>query len=357
MFVLISIFTAVGSGTLNYLESRRLIIDQFHRSMQDITATAGAGLTSRTDAASEAIMRISGNPILLSEDAAKIQLFLQTAVDSSSVFNNIYFFQPTGELKAAAYADGRDLSKYANENFNKYAENEKTRDVYLDLIRALETRTPVFSAFFQSHTGRLMNSFIVPVVAEDRVVGLLSCGIVLDKTSKLLDLLERLKPHEQGFVAIVGREGKFLLHSGNIPEGLENDRSWKSSDQKAFSENGYMLSIFNLPKTELGICIGLPETAVTELLQSLRTKTIHLTAFGSLIASILGLIAAYILISPMKDLVCGLRKLNEGNAGTRINRMASGEVAEAINCFNEISDRIRRHPELIRLWSKSENDS
>ncbi|MFZ5950280.1 MAG: hypothetical protein ACOYXC_06225, partial [Candidatus Rifleibacteriota bacterium] len=130
MFVLISIFTAVGVGTLNYLESRRLIIDQFHRSMQDITATVGASLTSRTDAASDAIMRISGNPILLLDDAAKIQLFLQTAVDSSSLFNNIYFFQPTGELKAAAYADGRDLSKYADENFNKYAENEKTKDVY-----------------------------------------------------------------------------------------------------------------------------------------------------------------------------------------------------------------------------------
>lgn len=340
--ILVAFFTAAGVGTMNYLESRRVILSQFNRSMRDIASTIGSSLSTRTDAATNAIMRLSGNELLRSDDATAIQQFLQIAVDSSSLFNNIYYFAPSGELRAAAYGDRRNLDKYADENFNNYANATKTSAVYLDLVKALETKTPVFSAFFQTTTGRLMNSFIVPVTDEEKVIGLLSCGIVLDQTSKLLEQMEKMKPHESAFVALLGAQGKVLLNAGNVPASLTQNLNLYSDEPESFSKDGFLLSVFNLPRTELGICIGLPENAVSQLLNNLRSGTLNFTVAVSVVTSLFGLLLAYLLISPINNLVKGLKQLNSGVAAQRINCRASGEIAEAIAAFNEFIDRRNR---------------
>ena len=117
LFLLLSVIAAVGAGTLNYLESRRIIVGQFNDSMRSISTTIGSSLNDKADDAAEAIMRLSRHTILNAGSEDDVQKFLQVAVDSSSLFNNIYYFDAAGPLKAAAYADGRDLAKYAGENF------------------------------------------------------------------------------------------------------------------------------------------------------------------------------------------------------------------------------------------------
>ena len=340
LFVLLSIFSVIGAGSLNYLESRKIIIDQFSKSMRDISSTIGSSLSAKADDAAEAIMRLSRHQVLHSADAAEIQRFLQVAVDSSSLFNNIYYFAPDGPLKAAAYADGRDIARYIGEDFTTYADQEKTHNVYLDLIRALETRTPVFSAFFKSGTGRLMNSFIVPVVsAEGNVIGLLSCGIVMDKTFKLLEMMEALKPHPHGYVALIDAEGKVLLSAGNMPPGFAPGRDWLKNEDALISGAGYLQAVFRMEKTGLGVCSGLPESAVSDLLKRLQNATKLFTLGVGIVASFAGIIAAYILVSPLTALVKGLRSLQSGQAGSRINCRASGEIAEAISIYNELRDK------------------
>lgn len=366
LFVLISIFAVVGAGTLNYLESRKIIIGQFNRSIRDIAVTIGSSLDARADDAAEAIRNVSQNAVLLSESAAEIQKFLQIVVDSSSLFNNIYYFSPQGPLRAAAYADGRDLSRYADENFLSYAAQEKTREIYQDLLKARETRTPVFSAFFKSHTGRLMNSFIVPVVNGEEVVGLLSCGIVLDRTSKLLDMMERLKPYPGGYVALINDKGEVLLKAGSLPEGFAPGQNWQNQSDRPDQSNqpdqqnreetltsnfGSLQAIVRLEKPGLGICAGLPETAGADMLDRLRTGTISFTVGVSVLASLLGIIAAWVLIAPLSELVRGLKQLRLGKAGDHIDRRAAGEIGEAIEVYNELSDKIKKDTMLNKTWT------
>ena len=51
----------------------------------------------------------------------------------------------------------------------------------------------------------------MPVVHEERVIGLLSCGIVLDRTNKLLEMMTSLKPHPRGYIALIDKDAKILL--------------------------------------------------------------------------------------------------------------------------------------------------
>ncbi|HNX76600.1 MAG TPA: cache domain-containing protein [Candidatus Rifleibacterium sp.] len=352
LFLLLSIISAVGAGTLNYLESRRIIVEQFNESMRSIATTISSSLNDKADDAADAIMRLCRHDILHHGTQEDIQSFLKVAVDSSSLFNNIYYFDPTGPLKAAAYADGRDLSRYAGENFLTYREREKTRMVYFDLVRALETRTPVFSAFFKSATDRLMNSFIVPVVHEERVIGLMSCGIVLDRTNKLLDMMQRLKPHPQGYIALIDKGARILLNVGEMPDNFSPNSEWMNVEDLLISESGYLQTVLRMEKTGLGICVGIPETAIAGLLSHLRRGTIGFTLGAGLVATLFGILAASILISPLSELVKGLRQLRAGAHGDRIDRAASGEIAEAIVVYNEISDRLARNPENVSCWAR-----
>ncbi|PKL46927.1 MAG: hypothetical protein CVV42_14635 [Candidatus Riflebacteria bacterium HGW-Riflebacteria-2] len=345
LFVLLSIFSVLGAGALNYLESRKIIIDQFNKSMLDTVSIIGSSLSGKADDAAEAIMRLSRHQVLHSADFAEIQRFLQVAVDSSSLFNNIYYFSPEGPLRAAAYADGRDVSRYVGENFLAYADQEKTHAVYLDLVRALETRTPVFSAFFKSATGILMNSFIVPVVSDDgNIVGLLSCGIALDSSFKLLEMMKTLKPHQNGYVALIDAEGRVLLSAGDMPAELAPGRDWASREDKLVSAAGYLQAVVSMEKTGLGVCSGMPEAAVTGILKRLHDSNVLFTLLVGILASFAGVVAAYILVSPLTALVKGLRALQKGEVAPRISCRASGEIAEAITIYNEMREKQQRAP-------------
>lgn len=352
LFLLLSIISAVGAGSLSYLESRRIIIEQFNETMRSIASTISSSLNDKTDDAAEAIMRLSRHDVLHVGDPEEIQKFLQVAVDSSSLFNNIYYFDPAGPLKAAAYSDGRDLTRYVGENFQTYKDQEKTRMVYFDLTRALETSTPVFSSFFKSATNRLMNSFIVPVSHGDKVVGLLSCGIVLDRTNKLLEMMDRLKPHPHGYIALVDKEAKVLFSVGDLPDKFAPNVAWMEVEDLIISEAGYLQTVLRLEKSGLGICTGIPETAIASILNHLRRGTIAFTLGAGIVASLFGILAASILISPLTSLVGGLRQLRAGNPGERIDRAASGEIAEALTVYNEISSRIARDSASKSIWEK-----
>lgn len=351
LFLLLGIISAIGAGSLSYLESRRIIVEQFNESMRSIAMTISSSLNDKADDAAEAIMRLSRHAILYNGESEDVQKFLQVAVDSSSLFNNIYYFDVAGPLIAAAYSDGRDPARYIGENFQTYKDNDKTRMVYFDLVRALETRTPVFSAFFKSATDRLMNSFIVPVVHEEKIVGLLSCGIVLDRTNKLLDMMTRLKPHPKGYIALIDKKAQILLSAGEMPDNFSPHSEWMQVEDLLIRDSGYLQTVLRMEKSGLGICTGIPEAAVAGILSRLRRETITFTLGAGVFASLLGVIAASILITPLTDLVSGLQQLRSGLPGERISRSASGEIAEAICLYNELSGKLHRTPGAADFWA------
>ncbi|GAB4268122.1 MAG: hypothetical protein Kow0029_03210 [Candidatus Rifleibacteriota bacterium] len=345
-FTLISMLAVVGSGTLSYLESRNLIEKQFEKSMGDIATTIGGSLNNKVESAAESILRIAEDDRFVLEDNAKIQEFIRIVVKSSTLFNNIYYFSPEGPILAAAYSDGRDVTKYGAENFMNYSESEKTSAVYESLIKAKETQAPVYASFFKSATDRLMNTFIVPVVRDGEVKGLLSCAIALDSSSKLLDMMRNLKPHPKGFIALTSSQGNIVISAGDLPEELASYTLVTADETKLQKNAGYIQAFRSMGKTGLGIVVGIPESVILDLLVKLRYNTIFYTLGVGLFASILGILVASFLTAPLSLLVDGLNKLKNGERVPRINCRASGEIAAAIFAFNELSEKLRKEIKL-----------
>lgn len=342
LFTLISMLAVIGAGSLSYLESQKLIEQQFEKSMSDIASTISNGINDKADSAAAAILRVSGDEVLVGQDNEKIHGFLRIIVESSTFFNNIYYFDPQGPIRAVAYADGRDLAKYSGENFNLYEESEKTKEVFENIVKARDTQTPIFSSFFKSATDRLMNTFIVPVIRDGEVKGLLSCAIALDNSSKLLEMMNILKPHPKGFVALLTADGSVVLSAGDLPKKISTHFAAPDNETNLVRESNYIQALRRMEKTGLDIVTGLPETAVFELLQKLRSGTLFYTMGVGLFASLLGFLIASFLVAPLSLLVKSLNQLKEGKSAPRIDRIASGEIAEAISAFNELNEKIKR---------------
>lgn len=349
LFVAISVVAIMVSGWLSYHESRRVILAQASTAIDNVAATIGAGLNQRARDAREAMQRLAANEILHSGDSQAIQKFLAAALFSSSMFNNIYYFSPSGPLVAVAYADNRDLSQYAGENFMKYGENPATTSLYQDLLKARDQGSLVFSRFFKSDSGRLMSSFIVPVQVGGQLKGILSCGMVLDQTSRLGESMEAMKPATDACIALLDHQGRILVQTGTIPPAcIDAENRFLADSMRAA---GYLFSLHLVQEAGLEVCVGMPETSVTGLLDHLRNRVIFYLLIIATLAVFLGLRAAAVFIRPLQLLIAGLKQLRQGRTVDRIEHQASGEAGEALEAFNELNDKIRRDAMLNRTWT------
>ncbi len=349
LFIAISVVAIIVSGWLSYNESRRVILAQASAATDSIAAAIGAGLNQRARDAKDAIVKLSGHVVLRSGDPEEIQKFLQAAMFSSSMFNNIYYFSPQGPLMAVAYADNRDLGQYVGENFLKYGDNPATANLYQDLLKARDQGSMVSSRFFKSDSGRLMSSFIVPVQADGQLKGILSCGMVLDQTSRLGESLEVMKPAPDACIALLDHQGRVLVQTGILPPAcIDAENRFVAGSMRAA---GYLFSLHLVQEAGLEICVGMPETSVTGLLNHLRNRITVFMLLIAVFAVILGLRAAGVLIKPLQLLVTGLRQLRQGRAADRVAHNASGEAGEALEAFNELNDKIRKDAMLNRTWT------
>jgi len=349
LFVAVSVVAITISGWLSYHESRRVILSQAAAAVDNVAAAIGAGLNQRARDAREAMQRLAANETLCTGDSESIQKFLAAALFSSSMFNNIYYFSPQGPLVAVAYADNRDLGQYAGENYLKYGENPATANLYQDLLKARDQGSLVFSRFFKSDSGRLMSSFILPVQAGGKLKGILSCGMVLDQTSRLGKSMEAMKPAPEACIALLDHQGRVLVQTGTIPpECIDAENLFLADSMRAA---GYLFSMHLVQDAGLEVCVGMPETSVTGLLNHLRNRIIFYMLLIAFLAVISGLRVAGVLIKPLQLLIAGLRQLRQGRAVDRIEHRASGEAGEALEAFNELNDKIRKDAMLNRTWT------
>jgi len=342
LFTLITMLAVIGAGSLSFLEGKKAIETQFEKTITDIATTIAGSVNEKTDSAATSIMRLSAFHELYGENNGEIEKILKIVVETSNIFHSIYFFAPEGQIRALAYADGRDLEKYRSENYLEYQNSDKTLSVFENLIKARDSQSPVFSTFFKSATGRLMNTFIIPVIDSGRVHGLLSCSIALDNTSALLEMMEVLKPHPKGYVALYDEANKIVLSAGSIPEKLASETTGIGSDMKIFREDGYIQARRRLDKMGLGIMTGLPEEVILTMLDDLRVKTVFYAAGAGLVATVLGFLVASFLISPLSRLHRGLRQLKEEGKAERISVIASGEIHAAIAAFNDLCEKLMK---------------
>ena len=238
-----AIITGIATGLFSYFESKNLLEKQFKRALIESSKIIHSSIIEKIESAQTLIIKESKKSIFQSDDYNKIQERIEILVESRNLFHNIYFFDSAGILKAAAYADEREMNKYLGVSYETYKNEPGRNNIYENLKKAFESGKPVFSDAFLSNTKKVMYSYIVPVISNNKVVSLFSCGIQLTNDKQtIVKLLDSLKPHKNSFVSLTTDKGLVLVNSGQLPSDSPTSPIQPRSALKCFIKSFFVFS-------------------------------------------------------------------------------------------------------------------
>ncbi|HNY11240.1 MAG TPA: cache and HAMP domain-containing protein [Candidatus Wallbacteria bacterium] len=356
VFTAITVLTGALIGIINYYECESVLKQQFSNSLLDGAHTINNMIGDRVGAAVKIIRDISRKDFLRSADTAKIQSYIESAAELSNFFYNIYYFTPEGKLTAAAYSDRRDVKTYLGLNFNNFKNDANMSNIHASIARAIELKSPLFSGFFYSKAKKLLFTFIVPVMENGRITGILSAAIYANDRN-FQSFLNALKSHPDQFISLFDTEKGLIGATGNAPPGIQKDLAGLESEKASWETGaaaggaGLIISVKE-PMTGVLTVVGIKGEAVSRLLTTLRDK-IFLYAILCMIAVIfISFIFARTLIKPLVLLISGLKSVGEGIYSHKIEYKTGGEIEEAISAFNKMNEKLYKTRVIENIWNE-----
>ena len=347
LLISVTIFTGALTGFLNYMESRNVLEKQIEKSLKDNSSTIVSTFTERLNQVENVMNAITSNQYIKSSDFTGIQSYLNDVVSLSTFFHNIYYFDAGGNLKALQYADKRPITKYMGQNYNDYKKGAAS-DNYKAIKKAIETKQAVYSKPFFSSSGKLIFTYIAPLFRDGKNTGVVSCGIY-GNDSNIQQIMNSLRPPENGFVISYSPDKGIFAQSGHIPEYIKTSlNNYKSGS--FIHDRSYKIYVSNEPKTGIFIGTAIDANYSDELLRDLELKIFIYAFIAVIIVIIAGMLFANSLIIAIAELINGLKKIGEGIYSHRIEIQTNGELKDAVNSFNEMAEKLHK-PELIeKIW-------
>jgi hypothetical protein len=347
--------TGIGTGIFCYFESRYLLEQQFKKSLLNSAEIIQNSICEKIEAAEKVILRAAKKEVFSGKDFLKVQDRLESLVEAGNFFHNIYFFDKSGVLRAAAYADGRDMTKYLGLNFDEYKKDPARKSIYLNLKRAFAAANPVFSDPFLSNRGRVMYSYIVPVLQSGKVQALISCGIQLcNENAPIINLLHALRPNKESFIALIGKQSQILAKSGN---SVNLTKTFSAENKVSyFKKDGFIQVTNTIKNTGIRLWLGIPEKIIKTHLKKLSAQIFFYSFFIVIASCAIGYWIAAKLISPVTELVTGLKELGNGNLNYSFMSKGKGEVGEAIEAYKGLQDKIKKDIMVDKVWTDLWND-
>jgi methyl-accepting chemotaxis protein len=190
------------------------------------------------------------------------------------------------------------------------------------------------------------------------VKGLASCGIFVDNP-KVKKLLRNLVPAYSGFVCLLDSSGNVFGKEGNIPEHINSfsiqtllEQSGKSQSILQLGEQTYRYRLKEIKNANFYVLVAVSDSVLKGMLMALAEEVITLNLLSFLLALLVSIILANLLVQPINKLVEGLREVGKGNYAYAIKARSFGEMEEAINSFNDMTEKLQKNRMIEKLWDE-----
>lgn len=362
----LSAFTAVavvsGSliGLISYYESEAVLRGQFSDSISAGARTISNMIGARISSAARIVRDMSQRDFVIGADAAKIKAYAENAVELSDYFYNIYYFSAEGKLSVAAYSDKRDPGPYIGLDYNGFGADENMRGFHASVKKAVEQRAPAFSGFFYTSARKLLFTYIVPVVRDGKVNGLISAAIYASDDN-FLNFINALKADPDRFICLFDSEKRLIASTDNpftsIYGQLASMEAEKVSWRSLTGSAGSCLAVgFRDPATGIYTVAGMSAAAVTKALSELRGKIFSYALLCVALVVLASFLFAATMVRPVKSLIDGLKKIAGGAYSHRIDESAAGELGEAVAAFNKMSEKLYKTKIIENIWNEKWNE-
>jgi len=365
-FRFLSVFTAItvlsGSliGFVCYYECEALLNAQLSNFIGESARSINEVIAGRVGSAAGVIRAASKKEFMAAGDTAEIERYLKNAVELSDFFYNIYYFSSDAKLSAAAYSDNLDVKPYIGLDYNGFAGDANMKGFRASALKSIELKSPLFSGTFYSPAKKLLFTYIAPVISGGKAGGLLSAAIYANDKN-FQNFITALKSHPDQFICLFDSEDRLIASTGG-------DMASHCS-RYASLETGKILwnpaaegteACLLVKVKEPGACIstltGVGARAVKNTMANLRSKIISYTLLAIAAVIFISILFARALIRPVKALVDGLKRVDEGVYTHRIDSEGAGEIDEAIAAFNKMNEKLHKTRVIETLWNERWND-
>ena len=360
VFTAITVLTGAMIGLISYYEAEAVLKSQFSTSLADGAKAINNIIGDRVVSAAGIISNISQRDFVIGADTPKIAAYIENAVELSNFFYNIYYFSSEGKLSAAAYSDKRDTKPYIGLDYNGFKDDENMRGFHSSILKSIELRTPMFSGFFYTSAKKLLFTYIVPVVRDGRVNGVISAAIYASD-SNFQSFIGALKTHPDQFICLFDSEKRLIAATDNPAAGfyqsfasLETEKVvWQAGTKTVEPSLAFSVREAN---TGISIVVGINARAVKSTLANLRAKIFSYAIICIAAVILISFIFAGAMVRPIKSLVDGLKKVGGGAYSHHIDGGGAGEIGEAITAFNKMSEKLYKTKVIENIWNERWND-
>ncbi len=365
-FRFLSVFTAItvlsGSliGFVCFYECEAVLKAQLSDFLGESARSVNEAIASRVGSAAGVVRAAAKKEFMASGDTAEIERYLKNAVELSDFFYNIYYFSSDAKLSAAAYSDNRDVKPYIGLDYNGFAGDSNMRGFRASAHKAIELKSPLFSNTFYSPAKKLLFTYIAPVISGGKAAGLLSAAIYANDKN-FQNFITALKSHPDQFICLFDSEDRLIASTG--------EEASAHYSRYAALEPGKVLwnpaaegteACLVVKVREPGACIstltGVGARAIKNTMANLRSKIISYTLLAIAAVIFISILFSRALIRPIKALVDGLKRVDEGVYTHRISAGGAGEIDEAIAAFNKMNEKLHKSRVIENLWNERWND-
>lgn len=286
----------------------------------------------------------------------KLRLFFQFI----PVYYNIHLYDRAGTLRNVEYytAFNDKLDGVGRANLA-----DAPAAVRACLTGAMEEKRSVVSDFILNSSGEKIVLVASPVFefgGSDRVVGVLSAAVKIEDIY-FHRLLESVRLDAGRYVAITDYAGGILSQAGSLPVDLyrfdfpagapylgENDADYDGialvHGRKDF------ISCRGLRQLYGNLITGRPYRAAFAPAASLLEIVVWGVFFTLVLFSLAATTLGTTLSAPIQRLSDGLRKLREGELGTRLPEASDDELGATAAAFNELAENLHRNSVIEAIW-------
>lgn len=337
-------------GTTGYLESAKIVERQFHQELENTSALISSNIQNKLTLAAQKVEVLAKKRFI--QDTSKMhytQSILDDFVRFVDLYYSTYLFSLEGPVKAMAYADGRDTKRYEHLDYTKYDESFTTYTT-----EVLKTGEGRYTSSFTPGKDKLLITYLTPVInKEGDTTGLLSCAVQINDP-KLKAFLEQLKPSFDGFLALLDSKGKILASSGNLSEEVKDFdliqlKSGLSKEMQLGDKN-YRFELRELSFAKVHVVTAIEASVVSSTIEQLLLQIILITSLTLLLTLALAFSITRKLTKPITSLVQGMQRVREGIYSKPIDEKSSGEMAQAIDAYNEMTEQLQKKRLIEKVW-------
>lgn len=173
----------------------------------------------------------------------------------------------------------------------------------------------------------------------------------LINSQSLSNYLEQMKPAFGGFALLINADN--TIFAADKATVVKQELLLDSKIELSALQENSLLRVSKLHFSPISVVVGIEKEKFDLPLRQLGYSMLICVMLSLILALIVGLWLTNKIAQPISDLIEGLKAAGEGVYSIRLQCSADSEIAESLQAFNSLMEKLQKQRLIEKLWHES----